>query len=143
MPVRVKLQLRGQGGECIETPALVNSGYEAEGPELLLPLALAAELGLWPSQRVGYEYAHTPIGLGRLYVLGEVAEARVVVEDREMPSVKVCVMVSDYEREPLISDYLAGILKLAVEDFREGLWRFNDEPTSKVRRSEMPRYWPY
>ncbi|MGC8850526.1 MAG: hypothetical protein ACP5QI_08655, partial [Candidatus Bathyarchaeia archaeon] len=60
----------------------------------------------------------------------------------DTPSISVYVMVSEYEREILISDYLAGALGLAVEDFKEGLWRFNDEPLSKVRRSEKPRYWP-
>ncbi|MGC8961421.1 MAG: hypothetical protein ACP5K1_03125 [Candidatus Bathyarchaeia archaeon] len=142
MPVRVKLRIRSQRGETVEAPALINSGYEAEKPELLLPLAAAMDLGLWPPERMGYEYAHTPVGMGRLYALGEVAEAKVIAEDKDTPSISVYVMVSEYEREILISDYLAGALGLAVEDFKEGLWRFNDEPLSKVRRSEKPRYWP-
>lgn len=91
---------------------------------------------------MGYEYSHTPVGMGRLYTLGVVAEAKVIVGDRDTPSINAYIVVSEYEREVLISDHLAGALGLAVDDFRDGLWRFNDEPLSRVRRSEGPRYWP-
>ena len=64
-------------------------------------MAVAADLGLWPPERVGYEYAHTPVGIGRLYTLGEVAEAKVVVEDKDTPSMNVYVTVSEYEGESL------------------------------------------
>ena len=49
MAVRIRLRLR-KGDKALETVALVNSGYEADSPQLLLPLNLARKLGLWPPQ---------------------------------------------------------------------------------------------
>ena len=49
MAVRVRLRIRARhGGGEVETSALVNSGYEADSPQLLIPRPLAARLGLWP-----------------------------------------------------------------------------------------------
>ncbi len=50
-------------------------------------------------------------------------------------------VVSDVEREVLISDYLAGSLGIIVEDFRNGVWRIGGDPNGKVRRSYKPQYW--
>jgi len=47
MAVRVKLRLR-RGEASMKVIALVNSGYEADSPRLLVPVNLAKELGLWP-----------------------------------------------------------------------------------------------
>jgi len=43
----VKLRLR-KNSFIKEIIALVNSGYEAETPQLLIPINLAREFGLWP-----------------------------------------------------------------------------------------------
>ncbi len=47
MAVRVKLKIKAlkTGREAL-TSALVNSGFEAETPQLLIPRRLALELGL-------------------------------------------------------------------------------------------------
>jgi len=140
MPVRIKLRIVSEDGGSVTTSAYVNSGYEADQPELLIPLALARKLGLW--ERIVEEYARTPVGVGRIYVACMRASVEVLAEDRSTPQVKVCIVISEHEREVLISDHLAGELRIAVEDFREGLWRFRDEPTSKVRKPEKPQYWP-
>jgi len=140
MPVRVKLRITSEhGGRSIVTSAYVNSGYEADQPELLIPITLAEELGIWG--KATEEYARTPIGIGRIYVLCRKAKVEIVAEDRSSSPIDVCIVVSEYEREVLISDYLASELKIAVEDFREGLWRFRDEPLDMVRKSEKPQYW--
>lgn len=138
MPVRVKLRITSEHRSLL-TSGYVNSGYEVDQPELLVPLPLAEELGLWG--RASEEYARTPIGIGRLYVLCRRAKVQVITGDRETPPVQVCVVVSEFEREVLISDYLAGELGIAVEDFRRGIWRFRDEPLTKLRESEKPQYW--
>lgn len=143
MAVRVRLSIRALKGEkrSIETSALVNSGYEVEKPELLIPEGLASNLDLWPPQTITIEYASTPIGLGRLYSLGEVLEVRVTTEDKTSPTIRACAMVSEHEKEVLLSDRVTGLLGIAVEDFGEGLWRFRDEPLTRVRISEKPQYW--
>lgn len=141
MAVRVKLNIQPLKGsrESLLTSALVNSGYEVDRPELLIPEGLAKELGLWPPGVMSVEYASTPIGFGRLYSLGEVVEVQVTTSDKKSEAVKAHVMVSEYEKEVLISDYLAGLLKLAIEDFKDGLWRFRNDP--KIRKSEVPQFW--
>ncbi len=46
MAVRVRLRVRRVDGEAVETVALVNSGFEADSPQLLIPLGLAERLNL-------------------------------------------------------------------------------------------------
>jgi len=45
--VRVRIKSLRSSGE-VYTSALVNSGFEADTPQLLVPRRLAIELGLWP-----------------------------------------------------------------------------------------------
>lgn len=145
MAVRVRLALKALKGSKIgnrlETSALVNSGYETDKPELLIPESLASKLGLWPPETIKIEYASTPIGFGRLHSLGEALQVQVITEDKTSPAVNVHVMVSEYEREVLISDRLASLLEIAVEDFGEGIWRFRGEPLTQTRKSEKAEYW--
>ncbi len=47
LAVRVRLRVR-KGSLARDFVALVNSGYEADTPQLLIPTNLARELGLWP-----------------------------------------------------------------------------------------------
>lgn len=137
--VRVKLKPVGLNG-WIETSALINSGYEADKPELVIPLALAKALGLNLSKASVTERT-TPIGPGRLYLLEEALELKLTCEDRETLTYKVYALISEYEYEVLISDYLASLLNIAIEDLREGLWRFRDENLNKLRPSAKPTYW--
>ncbi|MEM2154110.1 MAG: hypothetical protein QXY76_04290 [Nitrososphaeria archaeon] len=46
MAVRLKLKVRVMN--TIEVIALLNSGYEAAYPQLLVPVSVAKSLGLWP-----------------------------------------------------------------------------------------------
>jgi hypothetical protein len=119
--VRVRVKLKSLEEESwIETSALINSGYEADKPEVVIPLALARSLNLSLSGATLEERA-TPIGSGELRYLGEALELKVSCEERETKAYRVHVLVSEYEHEILISDYLAGELGIAVEDLREGL----------------------
>jgi len=47
--VRIRLRIISRVGKEVITSALVNSGFKAETPQLLIPRSLAYELGLWPS----------------------------------------------------------------------------------------------
>ena len=49
--VRIRIEKKNK---VIETSALVNSGYEAETPQLLIPIKSAQLLDLWPP-RNGFE----------------------------------------------------------------------------------------
>jgi len=49
--VRLKLRVR-VGNRAVEAVALLNSGYEASTPQLLILVSSAYELGLWPPTNV-------------------------------------------------------------------------------------------
>jgi len=136
LAVRVRLRLR-RGSSVLEAVALVNSGYEADTPQLLIPVGLARELGLWPPGpemvEATFETAGGPL---RVWIARRALAVQVVAQDASSPEVEADAVVSALADEPLISDKLAGALSIAVEDFAEGLWRFRWEPKEKVRRSE-------
>ena len=140
MVVRVKLKIRSllSGSEVVSS-ALVNSSFEAETPQLLVPRSLAVKLGLWPPPPQAYLVeVGTAGGPVRNYFVPEAAEVYVVTEDRIVGSVKCDVMISNLEYEVLISDMLGSKLKIVILDLK-GKWRFSDE--EKVRTTEPPQYW--
>ncbi|MEM4412150.1 MAG: hypothetical protein QXO66_04815 [Thermofilum sp.] len=140
MAVRVKLRVRSlRSGREVVSSALVNSGFEAETPQLLIPRRLALELGSWPPP----EDAHlvevgTAGGPVRNYLVPGAAEVLAEAKDRVVGPVRCDVMISHLEYEVLISDKLGGELGIVILDLR-GKWRFSDEDV--VRESEAPQYW--
>ena len=143
MAVRVRLALRNrETGVSLEASALVNTGFEAESPQLLLPVGAARELGLWPppdnALRALYDTAGGPTSV---WVCPRALSVRVVVEDVETPWVVADAVISSVEHEILISDKLMGALEIAIEDGAEGLWRFRSEALGRLRSSEPPQAW--
>jgi len=49
MAVRLKLRIKVDGRSAVDT-SLLNSGYEAPTPQLLIPVDLVRRLDLWPPQ---------------------------------------------------------------------------------------------
>jgi len=136
----VKLRIKSlKTGREVVTSALVNSGYEAETPQLLVPRRLAVELGLWPppDEAVLVEVG-TAGGPVRNYLVPRAAEVFVEAGDRAVGPVECDVMISNLEYEVLISDRLGGELGIVILDLR-GKWRFSDE--DRVRETERPQYW--
>jgi len=143
LAVRVRLAVRNrETGALMELAALVNSGFEAETPQLLLPVAAARELGLWPpgpeASRATYDTAGGPVGV---WIYPRAISVRVVVENVEAPEAIADAVISTVEREPLISDKLMSALQIAIEDAGEGLWRFRFEGLDRLRRSVEPQFW--
>lgn len=140
MAVRVKLRIL-RDGRIVETSALANSGYEAETPQLLIPVKLAQTLGLWPPredmQSSEFETAGGPLNV---WIASRACRVK-VVDDVESPEVEADIVVSPLADEILLSDKMISELQIALEDVGRGLWRFRWEPKEKVRRSEPPRYW--
>ncbi len=136
MKLRIKSLL---SSEEVVTSALVNSGFEAETPQLLIPRSLASKLGLWPpppqARLIEVGTAGGPV---RNYLVPRATEVSVVTSDRCVGPVVSDVMISDHEFEVLISDRLGSELGLVILDLR-GKWRFSDEEC--VRFSEEPQYW--
>jgi len=138
--VRVKLRIKSlRVNKEVVTSALVNSGYEAETPQLLVPRRLALELGLWPppddAQLLEFGTAGGPT---RVYLVPQSLEVSVDAGDRIVGPVKCDAVVSTTEYEVLISDILGSNLGIVILDLR-GKWRFTDEDT--VRVTEPPQYW--
>jgi len=138
--VRIKLKVKSlKSGREVLTSALVNSGFEAETPQLLLPRRLAADLGLWPppedAMLVEVGTAGGPV---RNYLIPRCIEVSAVTEDRVVDPILADAMISSYEYEVLISDILGSELGIVILDLR-GKWRFKDE--ERVRVSEPPQYW--
>jgi hypothetical protein len=141
LAVRVRVRLCAKtSGNCVETCALVNSGYETDSPEILVPRSLAEYLNiaLHPPRARTYIY-ETPFGLHRLVVV----EGEVTVSLMGVGSVvdNVTVAVSGEEREVLISDALASELGIQLIDVRGGGWRHKNDPTDVLRPSCRPEYW--
>jgi hypothetical protein len=59
--------------------------------------------------------------------------------DRQTSFVGAFPVISETEKEVLISDSLASELKISIEDPKRGFWRLSDDPTR--RNSEKPEYW--
>lgn len=140
MAVRVKLRVKClRSGREILTSALVNSGYEADSPQLMVPRRLALELGLWPppEEAVLIELG-TAGGPVRNYLIPRIAEVYVEAGDRRVGPVISDIVISHFEYEVLISDKLGGELGIVILDLR-GKWRFKDE--DKVRETVSPQYW--
>lgn len=133
LAVRVRLRIE-RGGLVREVRALVNSGYEADTPQLLIPVQLARELGLWPPREAIEAVFSTAGGPLRVWIVCGAASVRIEAEDVRSRDVTVDLVISPLADEPLISDKLAGALEIAIEDVAEGLWRFRWEPKEKVRK---------
>lgn len=141
MAVRVKIRIRSSERES-ETSALVNTGFEAEQPEILLPAKLAEMLGLYPPKPGSILQEYSVVG-GTTTIIksSEKIHVQLLIKDREMSSVEAIPLISDREDEALISDSLASMLKISIEDAKEGLWRLLDETPEKPRSSSKPQYW--
>ncbi len=150
MGVRVKIRLkplkRKGGGKDeereIEGVALLNAGFESEGPEAIIPTGLAEKLGLWPRLPEGTEVGTYEVAGGdkaRTYYIPDCLQTQVVTEDTTSSTVKIAAVIMEGEKEILVSDKLIHAYKIVLEDAGEGIWRFRDE--DKKRKSEKPAYW--
>ncbi|PIP49038.1 MAG: hypothetical protein COX14_01420 [Chloroflexi bacterium CG23_combo_of_CG06-09_8_20_14_all_45_10] len=125
------------GSREVVMPALVNSGYETENPELLVPSGIAQALGLWPETREASMERYKVAGGAEIRVVRLRGSAKVEVLTGNCVSVAtLCdVVVSEGEEELIISDKLAGSLGLSIIDIGEGTWCFKEEIGKKVRKS--------
>jgi len=125
----------GYGGVLTDLVALVNTGYETDVPELLVPVSVAERLGLWPKlpEDTVVETYKTASGLMRVYRVRGV-RAGLLVSGTEERDVEVYLVISEHTDEALISDQLASAFGIVIEDPAKGLWRLRGE--SLVRSSE-------
>jgi hypothetical protein len=143
MAVRIKLRLRARAsGGAIEVSALINSGFETDSPQLLIPMRLARRLALYPPPitssiiEIG-----TAGGPSRVFLIREALEVWAITDDREVGPKLVDVLISPIEEEVLVNDKLTEELGIILLATGSGKWRFVDDPADKVRHSEKPQYW--
>ncbi len=81
MTLRVKLRIKAGGREVL-TSALINTGYEADVPSILLPKKLAEALGFYPPATADVVTALTVGGEAFLLRSSEPVEVSVVTVDK-------------------------------------------------------------
>lgn len=141
MAVRVRVKLKSTAAE-IETVALVNTGFETDRPEMVLPVRLAERLGLYPPTKGSTLEEYGVVGGTTLLIRSpQRLSVQVLVADRSTKPVEAVPMISSGEEEVLISDKLASALRLSIEDPGEGVWRFRDDSPGVERASAPPEYW--
>ncbi|MBI4617086.1 MAG: hypothetical protein HY720_25965 [Planctomycetes bacterium] len=146
--VRAPLTLRvlkaaPTGSRNIQAIALVNTGYEADRPELIVPVGLAARLGWWPTlPRDADEQVYSGLGGAfSVWRIEDALEVRVICPDRQTVETTTDAVVSHAEREVLISDALASALSIEILDPRGGIWRLSDDPAGQRRAGEARQVW--
>jgi len=140
--IMIKIRTRFEPIKEVRTIALVNSGFEADSPQILIPIKLAKELDLYSKIiEARIESYGTVAGPIRMYVIPSSVEVWIEEPDAVSPKVVCDTLISDTETEVLISDYLAGELGIIAEDFRYGYWRLRTDPIDKKRRSYPPQRW--
>jgi len=134
MGVRVKVRIKYKDAS-LDLVALVNTGYETDVPEILVPVSVAERLGLFPRLPDGtiVETYKTASGLMRTYRVGGVSTS-LLIGGTEARDVRTYIVISEYTDESLISDQLASEFCIVVEDPAKGLWRLKGE--SVIRSSE-------
>ncbi|MEM1575728.1 MAG: hypothetical protein QXF09_05300 [Nitrososphaerota archaeon] len=135
MAVRLKLRIK-LNNKIIETIALLNSGYEAPVPQLLIPINIAKDLKIWPPEETIEVTLDTAGGPLKAWHYLKKALVKVITEDIESKEVLTDLIISPLADEALINDMLAEELEIAVESFGKGLWRFRWEPKEKLRKTE-------
>ena len=143
MVVRVKVSIKSVlGRHEVQSPAKVNSAFESDEPEVILPPRLAEKLGLWPSLPRGTEIGSYGTAGGfeaPAYRIRGVLEVKVIEKDRVSNPVKATAAIMSGEREVILSDKLCDELGIELVRMGKGLWRFSGEST--VRKSVKSKYW--
>jgi len=131
--VRVKVEV-GYGERRVTTTALLNTGYESDVPEILIPLSVAEQLGIWPNlpKDATAETYRTASGLMSVYRIPR-GKVRLVLEEGVSSPVEAYIVVAEYTDEVLVSDQLISALGIAIEDPARGLWRLRGE--TRIRES--------
>jgi hypothetical protein len=143
MAVRIRIRIAPATSasqiSAIEAVAIANSGFETDAPEVLLPAAVAARLGLWPApadvvQKAQYE---SPFGSRTLTFIPSAIVVR--LKQSAGPIVRCGVTVSEDEDQVVLSDQAVGALRIELVDVARGTWKVRGE--RKLRRSSKPQRW--
>ena len=135
----MSLHLRRSDGTTLATAALLNGGFEAETPHVLLPRRAYAQLFAQDPAGAHGDDVQTAGGRSEVLVLPDPIEAWVDAGDRTGPTVLVRVLVSTAETEALVSDTAIDAFTIEIHSHGRGLWRFAGE--GHDRASVPPQIW--
>lgn len=139
MAVRARLELRSAAGKRVETVAILNGGFEMPVPHLLLPTRCAARLFADLDAISAVQEFEAAGGRVRMAVLTESVRGRVIAGKRKGKDVEFQVLVSEHDREALVSDAGIDALGVRVLSFAPARWSLGGE--RKARASEAPQLW--
>ena len=130
--VRIRIEFRDRS---LMTIALVNTGFEGDVPEVLVPPHIASELGVWPRlpDRTIVETYKSASGLMRVYRI-KGAMVSLISKEKIYEPIETYLVVSEYTDIVLINDQLISKMNIIIEDPAKGLWRIRGE--KKIRKSE-------
>lgn len=140
--VRVKLKIASVKAKAsFEVNSLLNTGFGTEAPEVVVPLKVAERLGFYPELPQGavVKAYETAGGIARMYYIADAVEIQAITEDKNSKVIKCALVISELEREVLLSDQAIDELEIVIESPGKGRWRFRDEV--KVRNTAEPEYW--
>jgi hypothetical protein len=123
----------------LASAALLNGGFEAEVPHVLLPRRAYAHLFSKEPAGSHIDQVQTAGGAASVVTLSEAIEAWVDGGDRSSPIVPVLVLVSDAETEVLVSDTAIDAFGIEITSHGRGLWRFAGD--ARTRSSVPPQLW--
>lgn len=120
----------------------MNSGFESDEPEVIISKEVARNLriNLRRLSIEGLASIEEYKGAGGRRFKAHVlkygfAKAWVIAEDRDVGPVDITLTIVAGEREILISDKATDCFRIIILKPGEGLWRFEDDPPGKTRRS--------
>jgi len=129
--VRVEIEYRSRKASVV---GLLNTGYESDVPEIMVPVAVAEQLGVWPKLPEGtvVETYRTASGITTVYRVPG-ASVRLVMDEGLGNPVQSYIVICEHVDEILLSDQPISAMGIVIEDPARGLWRLRGE--SRARRS--------
>jgi len=140
LAVRVKLRIKGKSRELV-TSTLINSGFEAEEPQLIIPLRLAEALGISTVEASIEDFSTAGGSRVSGYRLSKPIEVELALDDRTPVKALAQITILPGEIEAIMSDCLATGLGITILDIWKGYWCLRDELGTKQRTSASSEEW--
>jgi len=140
MVCRVRVRIR-HNNNIVETSALVNSGFESDAPDIVIPIEVAKRLGLWPPKEAHTIVLETGGGETTTIYSESVVELELILSDREPKKIIANVIINPYVHEVILSDYVSSLFGIMLIDIKKGFWRLLDDPPTTIRTSTSLEEW--
>ncbi len=143
MAVRIKVEIKSleKTPSAVTTVALLNSGFECEKPEVLVPIKIAELLSFYPHipKETHVQKYETPAGMIKMHSIEDSVQVCPIVKGKKTKSVKCTLIISEIEKEVIISDVAVDKLRIKIDEVGACKWHLKGEKIS--RPSERPQYW--